>query len=81
MSGDWFTQRWGKWWSDTDKQAIEAAKANGNEITPMSEATREKWRQRLQPVIDDYLAHDSGLKEAEAKRIYGDMLAAVKTCE
>lgn len=72
---------WGRWWAETDQQAIEAAKANGNEITPMTDAEREEWRTRLTPVIDTYLAKDSGLDVDEAKAIYADMRSAVTECQ
>lgn len=72
---------WGKWWRETDQEAIEAAKAHGNEIIPMSDEDREKWRERLQPVIDNYLENDSDLPPDEAKSIYSAMGEAVTECE
>ena len=72
---------WGKWWSETDQEAIEAAKANGNVIIPMSDEDREQWRERLQPVIDNYLANDSDLPAEDAKAIYAAMREAVTQCE
>jgi TRAP-type C4-dicarboxylate transport system substrate-binding protein len=80
-SAEIFTSNWGQWWIDTDQKAIDAAKANGNEITPMSPEERDKWRQNLQGVIDTYLAKDSGLDDAEAKAIYAAMGEAVSQCD
>ena len=72
---------WGKWWHDTDQQAIQAAKAHGNVIVPMSDAKRAEWQKRLQPVIATYLEKSSGLPPASAKKIYGDIRQAVSTCK
>ena len=72
---------WGKWWAETDQEAIDAAKAKGNTIVPMSDEAREDWRKRLQPMIDTYLAKDSDLGEAEAKKVYADIGQAVTACE
>ncbi len=72
---------WGKWWHDTDQEAIEAAKKAGNTIVPMSDETREEWRKRLQPVIDTYLEKDSDLPADKAKAIYSDIRQAVTTCQ
>lgn len=81
MSGDWFTQRWGKWWSDTDQDAIDAARDNGNEIIEVSDEEREQWRERLQPVIDEYLEEESELGREEARALHEDMRAAVARCQ
>lgn len=72
---------WGRWWHETDQVAIDAAKAAGNEIIPMSDEQRQAWRERLQPVIDNYLANDSDLPVDEAKAIYAAMGDAVSACE
>lgn len=79
-SADVFSH-WGKWWAETDQQAIDAAKAKGNTIIPMSDAARADWRKRLQPMIANYLAKDSDLGAAEATKIYDDIGAAVQACE
>lgn len=72
---------WGRWWHETDQVAIDAAKAAGNEIIPMSDEQRQAWRDRLRPVIDNYLANDSGLPVDQAKSIYAAMTAAVAECD
>lgn len=72
---------WGKWWRETDQEAIDAAKANGNEVIPMSDEDREAWRKRLTPVIDNYLEKDSGLGADEAKALYAKLRQAVADCE
>jgi len=79
-SDNWLTPQWGKLWKDTDQAAIDAAKANGNTVVPMSDADREKWRKRLQPVVDNYLDTASDLDKATAHQIYDAMQSAVKGC-
>ena len=81
MSGEWFTSRWGPWWSETDQQAIDAAKAQGNTVTPMSDEMRDQYREKLQGVIDNYLANDSDLDADEARRIYARLQEAVTGCQ
>lgn len=76
-----FFANWGRWWQETDQEAIEAAKANGNEVIPMSDEARAEWQERLQPVIDNYLANESDLPQEEAEAIYAAMLEAVTECE
>lgn len=76
-----FFSNWGRWWKETDQEAIEAAKANGNEIIPMSDEARAEWKERLQPVIDNYLANESDLPTEEAEAIYASMLDAVDECQ
>lgn len=72
---------WGRWWKETDQEAIDAAKANGNEIIPMSDEERETWRERLQPVIDNYLAENADMPAEDAHALYAKMLEAVETCQ
>lgn len=72
---------WGRWWHETDQEAIAAAREAGNTIIPMSDADREGWRERLQPVIDNYLANDSDMSEQDAKATYAAIRDAVAACE
>lgn len=72
---------WGRWWHETDQVAVDAAREAGNEIIPMSDEQRQAWRERLQPVIDNYLANDSDLPVNEAKAIYAAMGDAVTACQ
>ncbi|QPC42847.1 TRAP transporter substrate-binding protein [Kaustia mangrovi] len=81
VSAERFDKNWGKWWAETDQEAIDAAKENGNEITPMSAETRDEWREKLKGVIDTYLAENSGLDKAEAEALYATMREAVAQCE
>lgn len=78
-SAEWFHPNWGDWWQETDQEAIDAAKANGNEVITMPDEERDQWRDRLQPVIDDYLENKAGVDNAD--EIYAAMRAAVKACE
>ena len=80
VSAEMFSN-WGRWWHETDQVAIDAARAAGNEIIPMSDEQRQAWQERLQPVIDNYLANESGLPVDEAKSIYAAMTDAVAACE
>ncbi|NMM43551.1 TRAP transporter substrate-binding protein [Rhodospirillaceae bacterium KN72] len=79
-SADVFSN-WGRWWHETDQTAIEAAKANGNEIITMSQEERDAWRERLAPVVDKYLAENEDIDTAEAKALYADILKAVDNCK
>jgi TRAP-type C4-dicarboxylate transport system substrate-binding protein len=72
---------WGRWWHETDQVAIEAAKAAGNTVIPMSDEERNQWRKRLQPVIDNYLQNESDLPVDDAKAIYAALGEAVALCE
>lgn len=72
---------WGRWWNETDKTAIEAARANGNVIIPMSQDERDAWRTRLTPVVDKYLAESADMDADTAKELYGDILKAVDACK
>ncbi|MFD1343302.1 TRAP transporter substrate-binding protein [Litorisediminicola beolgyonensis] len=72
---------WGRWWAETDQEAIDAAKEAGNEIIPVSDEERETWRERLTPVIDNYLANESDMSEDEAKATYAAIREAVAGCE
>ncbi|MDZ5697480.1 TRAP transporter substrate-binding protein [Chelativorans sp. M5D2P16] len=72
---------WGRWWHETDQEAVEMARAAGNEIVPMSDEDREAWRERLQPVIDNYLTNESDMEVEKAETTYAAILDAVKDCE
>jgi TRAP-type C4-dicarboxylate transport system substrate-binding protein len=72
---------WPRWWQETDAAAIKAAKEAGNTIIPMSDEDREAWRQRLQPVIENYLENDADMPVEDATAIYAAILEAVKACE
>ena len=72
---------WGRWWHETDQEAIAAAREAGNTIIPMSDADREGWCERLQPVIDTYLAENADMPAESAKALYADILSAVDSCQ
>lgn len=81
-NAEWFTPaNWGKWWSDTDQTAIDAAKERGNTIVEIDEETRGKWREDLSGAIDAYLANESDMDADEARRIYGRLGEAVAGCQ
>lgn len=55
LSGDALMANFGDWWDKWDQAGLDAVKAQGNEITEMSEDERARWREKLQPMIDRYL--------------------------
>lgn len=69
--------KFGAWWARWDQAGLDAAKARGNLIVPVANATREKWRAQLKPVIEQELAalEKSGI--ANARQIYNEMLKQV----
>jgi TRAP-type C4-dicarboxylate transport system substrate-binding protein len=75
MSGKWFTDRWGKLWSDTDEEAKQIAIKRGNAVFPVSDELRNKWRKDFQPLIESYLAEQ---EKAGVKNIRGIFDALTK---
>ncbi len=71
---------WGQWWHETDQEAIDAAKANGNTIISLTDEERNTWRERLTPVIDTYLAENSDMDADDARALYAEMQKAVENC-
>lgn len=73
LSGDNLIPKFGPWWDAWDKPGREAALAKGNEVTHLSDAERDRWREALQPMIDSWLEK---LKEedgvANAREIYAE---------
>lgn len=56
MSGDSLVARFGDWWDAWDAPGLAAAQERGNTIVQLSDAERERWREALQPMIEDWLA-------------------------
>ena len=69
--------RFGEWWGKWDQAGLDAVKARGNVIVPVSNDTREKWRTQLKPVIDQELAALEKSGVGNARQIYDEMLKQV----
>lgn len=66
MSGETLVNRFGDWWKQWDQPGIDAATKKGNEITQLTDEQRDKWRERLAPMIEKYLAglEQKGIRDA-----------------
>jgi TRAP-type C4-dicarboxylate transport system substrate-binding protein len=75
--GEPLVERFGGWWNKWDEAGLAAVKPLNHQIVPVPDATREKWRAELKPVIDDELGKldKEGVKDARA--IYAEMLKQV----
>lgn len=76
-SGDVLVERFGDWWDDWDAPGRAAAEAQGSEIRSLSDAERERWREALAPMIDDYIAGVEADGIEEARDIYEAMQEAI----
>lgn len=65
-SGDALVSKFDDWWDAWDQPAREEAVASGHEITKLSAAERERWREALLPMIDAYVkkVEDQGVDNA-----------------
>ncbi|WP_299908723.1 TRAP transporter substrate-binding protein DctP [uncultured Paracoccus sp.] len=72
---------WRRIWKETDQEAIDAATADGDEITTMSAEEREAWHERLAPVVDTFLNVNGDMEADAAKELYAQILGAVTTCQ
>ncbi len=82
MSGEALTAKFGEWWDAWDRPGLEATEARGNEIVPLSEEERAAWRERLEPMIQDWLDQmeaegiaDARDLDAEAQRLAAEECA------
>jgi TRAP-type C4-dicarboxylate transport system substrate-binding protein len=81
ISGDRLIPRFGNWWNEWDRPGIEAAKARGNVITPLTPEERAAWVAALEPMIDGWLG---GLEKdgvPNARAIYAQAQALVSRFE
>jgi TRAP-type transport system periplasmic protein len=65
--------KFGGWWAQWDKAGYDAAMKAGGTLVPVSNATREKWRAELQPVVDQELAKLEKEGVPNARAIYDEM--------
>ncbi|MFO0986918.1 MAG: TRAP transporter substrate-binding protein [Alphaproteobacteria bacterium] len=73
-------EKWGKIWTDTDDEAVEAAKKRGHKIEPVATETRNKWRKQLEPVIEKYLAEqEKSVKNV--REIFAEMVRQISEIE
>lgn len=56
VSGDTLANRFGDWWRRWEDSGIAAVMAQGHTITRLRESERNRWREIVQPVIDQRLA-------------------------
>ena len=67
------TDKFGAWWNKWDQAGLDAVKPLNHEIVRVDDATREKWRADLKPVLDGELAKLEKEGIANARAIYDEM--------
>jgi len=72
-TGQALTDKFGAWWNKWDQAGLEAVKPLNHEIVRVDDATREKWRADLKPVLDGELAKLEKEGIANARAIYDEM--------
>jgi len=75
--GDPLVARFGGLWNKWDQAGLDAIKPLGQEVVHVPDATREKWRKDLQPVITEELAKLGKEGVPDARAIYEEMLRQV----
>lgn len=75
-----FVDVWSKLWKETDDKAIETAKAAGNKVVDMPDAKRTEWREKMKPVVDQYIVEQAKTVE-NSREIYDAMVSALKKYE
>ena len=71
--GDPLVARFGDLWTKWDQVGLEKVKKLGNNIVPVSNDTRERWRKELQPVLDAELAKLEKEGVSNARAVYEEM--------
>ncbi|MDC0948796.1 TRAP transporter substrate-binding protein [Gammaproteobacteria bacterium] len=68
MTGDNLVAKFGGWWDAWDARGKNDAIERGNEIITIDSETRAEWLERLQPMIDGFLASmaDQGVADPQA---------------
>jgi TRAP-type C4-dicarboxylate transport system substrate-binding protein len=72
-TGQALTDKFGALWDKWDQAGMDAVKPLNHEIVRVDNATREKWRADLKPVIDGELAKLEKEGVANARAIYDEM--------
>ncbi|HYD55305.1 MAG TPA: TRAP transporter substrate-binding protein [Burkholderiales bacterium] len=75
--GDPLVARFGDLWTKWDQVGLEKVKKLGNNIVPVSNDTRERWRKELQPVLDAELAKLEKEGVSNARAVYEEMTKQV----
>ncbi len=81
VSGDNLVGKFGDWWDEWDAPGRQQAIDAGHEITVLSDEERERWREALAPMIDEYL---TGVEEDgvdNAREIYQQLQAKIAEYE
>ncbi|MFD2435931.1 TRAP transporter substrate-binding protein [Modicisalibacter luteus] len=73
-SGDTLVAKFGDWWDTWDAAGRQEAEASGHVITELSDTERERWREALQPTINDYIEQTADQGVDNAREIYDRML-------
>ena len=76
-TGTVMVDRFGELWNKWDQAGLDAVKARGNVIVPVSNQQREQWRAQLQPLIDSQLAELQKEGVGNARAVYDEMLKKV----
>jgi TRAP-type C4-dicarboxylate transport system substrate-binding protein len=74
ISGDNLVPKFGPWWNAWDKLGLDAVKARGNTITPLSAAEQVKFQNALKPMIEKELGALEKGGVPNAREIYAEML-------
>ena len=80
-SGDALVPRFADWWDDWDAPGRAAAEARDSQITALSDAERERWREALTPMIEAYLDSVEADGVANARDVYAAMQDAIADYE
>jgi len=72
-TGEALTGKFGAWWNKWDQAGLDAVTPLNHEIVRVTDATREKWRADLKPVIDGELAKLEKEGIGNARALYDEM--------
>lgn len=72
-SGDALVPKFDQWWDEWDAPGRQEAVDAGHEISELSEEERQRWREALAPMIEDYLDTLEGQGIDDAREIYARM--------
>jgi TRAP-type C4-dicarboxylate transport system substrate-binding protein len=75
--GDPLVARFGELWTKWDQVGLEKVRKLGNNIVPVSDAQRAKWRDELKPVLDGELAKLEKEGVPNARAVYQEMVKQV----
>jgi TRAP-type C4-dicarboxylate transport system substrate-binding protein len=74
ISGDNLAVKFGAWWNAWDKAGLDAVKARGNTITPLSAAEQVKFQNALKPMVEKELETLEKGGVPNARQIHDEML-------